>query len=277
MFTSSENKSFLGILAVICFSFSLSLGGISSDTVGTKYMREINSTWVSNLSARLPGALNDASEHFVTMLNTAFGVEGTTGFSQQSLSDEAFDVRFWYYLFWILTNTYLVQGFLVGIVSEFFSRRQTSIFETQLFKLKLILAYQQTNVPIPLARLPENYRRLFQEMTCPTFGIYATKDIMQAAFLDPAIQTRKQSLHKDTGKTTPGLLQQYQTTRWINAVLLLMTRFFFCAFVAIGKLAMPCTLMSLLCCVCTSDTLYVVYRLSFCVCEVIVVTVARGH
>eukprot|EP01049_Picozoa_sp_SAG25_P009212 SAG25_NODE_893_length_4885_cov_4.133723_5_plen_102_part_00 len=75
--------------------------------------------------------LSEFAESLKSIVSWSFGVENNPeGFSQRTISEEAIDIRFAYHVYWIFVNTYLVQGFLVGIISDQFNHREQTQFQS---------------------------------------------------------------------------------------------------------------------------------------------------
>jgi hypothetical protein len=148
---SDENQAFMMLMGFFCFAFSTTIrciswmdaSQVSSDpSVGVEeaYV-ELGDTLgpiVGNLSSWTASMSTETLVPAMNYLSGALGVdEGSGGTIEQSVYARGF---FWG--FWLLANTYLVQGFLVGIISESFIEKQQKAGKLLLLqKLELTRCY----------------------------------------------------------------------------------------------------------------------------------------
>lgn len=111
IFSSLDNRAFMIILLIVAFSFGMTLSSLS-----------VLDEWQYGVDMH---SFVGSSENNFT-LDLAFMALNlqTPSFLKES-GDTKLDMRISFYVFLIFANTYLVEGFLVGIISDQFSRRET--------------------------------------------------------------------------------------------------------------------------------------------------------
>lgn len=175
---SADNVAFILLMAAFCVAFSLTVGGVSPLDGETAFVPGQN-------EAELAEGPDERLDAAVGMINTAvsrsmaellvpagnyFSAALSVDEANSSTKDRPIEARVVFWLFWLLANTYLVQGFLVGIISENFIQKQQAAERLLLLqKLELIRCYIQREqghisriawLPLPF-NLPSTLYKLF--------------------------------------------------------------------------------------------------------------------
>ena len=200
---SDDNYAFMFLFLAFCVAFSGTIGCIvilnsivdatplpaddlhtpapaPPDLDAADTMESITMEWtlwiVDAAGTKAGGFLSFLSTDVLRYFSVALGIdEDSSGTKDQSV-----DARGVFWLFWLLANTYLVQGFLVGIISDNFINKQKAAEKVLLLqKLELIRCYitrqQGTSpylswLPLPLNILSLVYKFfMFTDLTGVAF------------------------------------------------------------------------------------------------------------
>eukprot|EP01051_Picozoa_sp_SAG22_P011710 SAG22_NODE_1151_length_5350_cov_7.155258_2_plen_971_part_00 len=183
IFSGADNRAFMIILLVVSFSFGMTLSSLHAldewqhgvDIYEYMGSSETNVTF-------------DLSFMALNLQTPSFIKEST---SNGSNGDEVkLDMRIFFYVFLIFANTYLVEGFLVGIISDQFSRREAAEFQSMLSKLTLVNEYSKSEwLPAPFNVVHSLYN-LYASSVCETFGILEVDMLKRVVQLQASHETR---------------------------------------------------------------------------------------